>query len=131
MKTTLKIILVLVLVLVLAPRSNATPLLVAGNLVTVNNTSSNTAPFYLLNYAAGSQQVQVIHGALTATNAFYLTAQWTMDGTNYLASGLNWYPSNTNAATEYIPANYFTAPPQMRLVCTSTNSIQYSAFYGQ
>ena len=135
MKTTIKTTVasgLLLLAICLFPFSvHAVPILVVGNLVTVNNTSSNSAPFVALGSTPGSQTLNVTHGVLTATNAFYLSAQFTMDQTNYWTSPTLWYPSNTNACTEYVSATYWSFQPYMRLVCTSTNSIQYQATYGQ
>jgi len=123
------LVIVLAALLAMFATVRATPLLVAGTLITVNNTTSNTAPFVALNFNASSQNFSVAHGSLTATNAFWITGQFTLDQTNYVAGGV-WYPSLTNATTEYIPATFFTFTPYMRLATTSTNSITYSATYG-
>jgi hypothetical protein len=110
--------------------ARATPTLLVGSLVTVNNTSSNSPTIGALTYVPASQQFTISHGALTATNAFYLTFQPTLDGTNYVSSGV-WYPFYTNACTEIIPPGYFTITNNFRVVITSTNSVQVGGSYGQ
>jgi hypothetical protein len=108
----------------------ATPTLLIGSLVTVNNTTSNSPVVQALGNITASQTITITHGALTATNAFYIAGQFTVDQTNYYTSPVVWYPSYTNATTEYVNANYFTFTPYFRAQITSTNSVQVGGSYG-
>lgn len=123
--------LLLAAVVLVALKVQAAPTLVVGNLLTVPVTGSNSVPFLALNYNPASQLITVTHGALTSTNEAYIAARFTFDQVNFFSNTVVWYPSFTNPATEYIPANYFALNPYMQLCCATTNTIQYGASYGQ
>jgi hypothetical protein len=76
------------------------------------------------------QQFTVTHGALTATNAMVLNIQSTLDQVNYVTI-YTWYPSTTNAATEYIYAGQIPVTNYFRVQCVTTNSVQVGGSYGQ
>lgn len=132
MKTTLShfLIVIALLLAIFTTSTYATPTLLIGSLVTVNNSTSNSPVVQALGNTTASQTLTITHGALTATNAFYIAGQFTVDQTNYFTSPVVWYPYYTNATTEYIPANYFTFTPYFRAQVTSTNSVQVGGSYG-
>jgi hypothetical protein len=120
----------------ITPTLYATPTLIAGTLATVNTNLFSTTNA-VLNYSPASQTITVTHGALTSTNAGWVSFQPTLDGVNFInatnptTGNSIWYPSFTNACTETIPPGYFSFNPGFRLVTGSTNSIQVSESYGQ
>ena len=122
--------LLLTLILLAVCSAMATPTLIVGSLVAVNNTTSNSVYTTALNYSPQLQQWSVTHTALPNTNAFYLTFRVSLDQTNAVAVG-TWYPSNTNACTEIVPANQFNITNYVQISCTTTSSVSYSASYGQ
>ena len=108
----------------------AAPVLIIGSLVTVNNTTAYSSTNASFSYNPTLQQFTISHGALTATNALVLNIQSSVDQTNFVSSYV-WYPTTTNAATEYIYAGSVPVTNYFRVQCTTTNSVQVGGNYGQ
>ena len=108
----------------------AAPVLIIGSLVTVNNTTAYSSTNACFTYNPTLQQFTIQHGALTATNALVLNIQCTVDQTNFVTA-FTWYPSTTNAATEYIYAGAVPVTNYFRVQCVTTNSVQVGGNYGQ
>jgi hypothetical protein len=111
-------------------RTQAAPVLIIGSLVTVNNTTAYSSTNACFTYNPTLQQFTIQHGALTATNALVLNIQVSTDAVNFTNS-LTWYPTTTNAATEYIYAGAVPVTNYFRVQCVTTNSVQVGGNYGQ
>lgn len=124
-----KLITILFVAALSALSVSAAPTLLLGNLITVNNTTSNSPATTALNWNPTTQQFTISHGALTGTNALTLNIQATTDQTNYITIG-TWKPSFTNATTETIPANAFSITNYIRVQAVTTNSVTVGGSYG-
>jgi hypothetical protein len=99
-----------------------------GGLVTVNNTTSNSPAVTAVSAIAGpGGSIVIQHGALAATNNFYIDAQVSLDQTNYVTVA-RYYPASTNAGSEVWIPSYTMPPLYFRGSCTSTNSVQVGGF---
>jgi hypothetical protein len=108
----------------------AAPVLIIGSLVTVNNTTAYSSTNACFTYSPTLQQFTIPHGALTATNALVLNIQVSTDQVNF-TNAFTWYPTTTNAATEYIYAGAVPVTNYFRVQCVTTNSVQVGGNYGQ
>lgn len=109
--------------------ANATPVMIFGSLVTVNNTTSNSPATSALAYNPALNQFTITHGSLTATSALQVNFQATLDQTNYVTVG-TWYPQYTNATTETVNANQYFITNYVRGQAITTNSVQVGGTYG-
>lgn len=107
--------------LALAAVSPAAQLL--GTLVTVNNTTSNSTAVAIGTISVPPQVLAVQTGGLTATNALTITAQVSMDGTNYTSIG-TFRMSTTNATTQTWNTGYSNQTLYFRISATTTNNVE-------
>lgn len=121
----------LVFLVCLIASTMAAPVMMVGSLVTVNNTSTNSLVTAALQYNPTLQQFMITHGALTSTNALAINIFVNTTGTTNGVQVGTWYPSSTNATTEYINANTFSITNYVWVQAVTTNSVQVGGSYGQ
>lgn len=125
---TKKALFALILCLICAA-SYAAPVILVGNLVTVNNTTSNSTPISLTvpTYVG---PYSITHGALSRTNDLPTQIQLSLDGTNYTTL-VTRYPTTTNAnATDSYGATTANLTVYLRASITTTNSVTVGGSYG-
>ena len=112
--------------------AHATPVIVAGQPSTVNNTTTNYSPTAALAYNPADQQWSITHSSLQQTTdiciKFFATLQNT---TNNATQVYLWYPTTTNAATEVLYAGTFTLTNYTYPQVITTNSQQLYISHGQ
>ena len=115
--------------LCLAAPATAAPVILVGNLVTVDTTTSNSAPISLTSptYIA---PFSITHGALATTNNLPTKIQLSLDGTNYITLRTV-YPTTTNAsATDSYVAQTTNLTVYLRASITTTNLVTVGGSYG-
>lgn len=112
--------------------ARATPTIIAGSPITVNNVSYTSAVVNAYSYNPAFQQLAVTHGALQQTTDIaikvYLNLVQNSNAPTFIGT---WYPANTNATTEYIYAGSFFGTNYAFCSITTTNSQQLYIGYGQ
>lgn len=123
-----KLIASLILCLICAG-SYAAPVILIGQLTTVDTTTSNTSPISLSvpTYIA---PYSITHGALASTNNLPVKIQLSLDGTNYFTIATR-YPTTTNAlATDSYGATTTNLTVYLRASITTTNLVTVGGSYG-
>lgn len=110
--------------------AQAAPILIIGSLVTVSNATAYSTTNQTFQNAPNMQMFTISHGALVSTNDLPLAIQSSTDQVNFTNSYV-WYPSTTNAATEYIYAGTIPVTNYFRVKVVTTNSVQVGGSYGQ
>lgn len=111
--------------------ARATPTIIAGSPVTVNNVTYTSAVVTAFSYNPSLQQYAITHNALQQTTDISLKIYISLNSTNNPVFIGTWYPANTNAATEYAYAGSFYATNYTFVSVTTTNSQQIYIGYGQ
>lgn len=122
MKKFLASALLLIAVLV-ALVAHTSPVIVAGDPLTVNDTTATNTIALAFSFNPLLSQYTVQHGALASTNDIQVDiyANVTSNVVNAVKVG-TWHPSNTNAATETIYANQFALTNYTFTTITTTNN---------
>jgi phage baseplate assembly protein gpV len=109
----------------------ATPTIVAGSPAAVNNTTSNFPPTAAFTYNQAIQQWTITHSSLQQTTDISIKIMATLqNSTNNAVQIGTWYPSNTNAVTETIPASVFSPTNYVYPQISTTNSQSFYMTYG-
>jgi hypothetical protein len=110
-----------------ATQLQATPTLVGGSPMVVNNTSSNCTAAVTFISPPTIQPFSVTHGVLINTNDISISVSNTLDNVNFTYA-YTWHPLSIAATTEYIG----TAPVTnyCRATVTTTNSQSVIINYG-
>lgn len=119
------VVIVVGMLLVWCVARAASSYLFIGDLVTVNNTTNNTAAISLGTYSPFRPVFYVQNAGLTATNALRVNVQLSIDATNWLTLATYW-PAATNATNEAFSP---TLSPTfyLRSQVITTNSVQVGA----
>jgi hypothetical protein len=138
MKKNLLIVAAGLAVLALVMLAHATPTILAGAPANVTGTvgspvTSNFPVIAAFTFPPSLQQYYITHGALTATTDIKVNVQLYMFGqvSNTAVTAFTWYPTTTNAATEYIFAGQVGATNYTYPQVTTTNSQNFYIGYGQ
>lgn len=99
-----------------------------GTLITVDNTTSNSASLAAGSFSMPSGYFLIQNGGLTATNALRVNVQVSVDNTNFLTVA-TYYPSVTNAATDRYSPAYSAQTIYMRVQAVTTNSVEVGTSY--
>lgn len=105
----------------------ATPTLVGGSPLVVNNTSANCSNAVAFQYPPYTQPFTVTHGALGGTNDIAINVSNTLDGVSF-TYGFTWHPAYTNPCTETI--NSAPVTNYCRATVTTTNLQSVIINYG-
>ena len=111
--------------------ARATPTIIAGSPVTVSSATYTSAVVTAFSYNPSLQQYSITHNALGNTTDIALKIYVSLNSTNNPVFVGTWYPSSTNAATEYAYAGSFFATNYTFVSVTTTNSQQIYIGYGQ
>ena len=109
----------------------ATPTIIAGAPATVNNTTFTTAVVTAFQYNPALQQYSITHCSLQQTTDIAIKIYAGVNGTNNPTQVGVWYPSYTNATTEYIYSGAMLVTNYTFASITTTNSQQLYIGYGQ
>jgi hypothetical protein len=116
--------------IVLAVR--ATPTIIGGSPLTVNNFATNTAIVSAFQFNPSLQQYSITHSSLQQTTDIKLVFNIAIqNSTNPAVAIGTWYPTTTNAATEVIYAGSLFATNYTFATITTTNSQGVYISYGQ
>jgi len=99
-----------------------------GSLVSVSNTTSNSAALAVGSFAVPQGRFFVSNGGLTATNALHVNVQVSVDGTNFVTVATYW-PSSTNAVTDSFSPGYAAQTIYLRTQAVTTNAVSVGTTY--
>ena len=108
----------------------AAPVVLIGTLVTVNNTTSSSSTNAIIPYNPNLAVFNFTHGGLVNTNDAVLHVLITSDLTNWTTVASFKFPSTNAGSYSFYPTN-FQFPIYMKVVATTTNSVQLGGTYGQ
>ena len=106
----------------------ATTYTLVGSMVTVDNTTSNTAAITLGTFAYPRGTFYIQNGGLTATGALVINIQASVDDTNFITIA-TYRPAATNATTETYSPAYAAQTIYLRASVVTTNSVQVGGVY--
>jgi hypothetical protein len=99
-----------------------------GTLITVNNTTSNSAALAAGSFSMPSGVFLIQNAGLTATNALRVNIQVSVDNTNFVTVATYW-PGATNATTERYSPSYSAQTIYLRAQAVTTNSVSVGLSY--
>jgi hypothetical protein len=105
--------------------AHATSYMLAGGLVSVNNTTSNMAPITIGNFLPPQGLFYFQNGGLSTTQALKANIQLGIDGTNWLTVA-TYRPSGTNATNEAFSPSIVQSI-FLRCQEVTTNNVQFGA----
>lgn len=99
-----------------------------GTLITVNNTTSNSAALAAGSFSMPAGAFLIQNAGLTATNALRVNLQVSVDNTNFVTVATYW-PAATNATTERYSPSYSAQTIYLRAQAVTTNSVSVGLSY--